>query len=89
MPLDAAEDGEHRLVLAVDRRRDARRERAQLLRVLQTTRFVLETRVLALDEFRFVDLLRDVTQIVGAPLGFRLATLRDRRSRAAQSASSS
>ena len=74
MPLDAAEDGEHGFILAVDRRGDVRCQHAQLRRVLESPCLLLEARVLTVDELRFLDLLRDVAKIVGTPLGFCLTT---------------
>src|SRR5215471_14881184 len=75
MSLEAAEDGEDCLVFPVDGRRDARRQRPELFRVLETARFVLEACVLALDELRVVDLLGDMAEIVRATLGICLTTI--------------
>ena len=61
---------------------------AELVGVLEAARFVLEPRVLAVDELRVLDLPRDVPQVVGALLRLR-APRRERRDLARESPTSS
>jgi hypothetical protein len=67
------EPAQHRVLAAVEERRGAARERAQLLGVLQPPRLLVEPLVLARRQPRVLDLLDDVAQVVGAALGLGAA----------------
>ena len=62
---------EHRFLATVEERGDAGHQRAELVGVLQATRFLVERDILALAELRVFHLRHDVAQIIGAALGLR------------------
>ena len=61
------------LVVTLDRLRDPTRQLAKLLGVLESSRLVLQSNVLTVDELRALDLLHDVPQVIGALLRIRSA----------------
>ncbi len=64
---------ERRGLLALERRRHARRQGAQFVRVLEAACLVLQLRFFAGDEFSVLQLAHEMAQIVGAPLGLSAA----------------
>jgi hypothetical protein len=64
------------VLVAAERLHDPAGDGAQLLGMLETPRFLLEPRILVgVGETGLVDLLDNVSQVIGAPLGLGAATL--------------
>ncbi len=81
---DRSQSLEDCILVAVERRGESAGQRAQLVRVFQPSRLVLEAYVFAVDKLGVADLAHDVPEVVGAALRFgstlgEVGDLADRR----------